>query len=92
VEALKPDAVVLFGSFARRDVNEGSDVDILVIAQFEAPLLERIKILLELNEGIGLPLEPIGYTQEEFRQMREAGNSFLEAVLETGQTLHGEIR
>jgi len=27
VESLKPQAVILFGSFARRDINEGSRVD-----------------------------------------------------------------
>ncbi|HCC32711.1 MAG TPA: hypothetical protein DEQ28_02235 [Clostridiales bacterium] len=67
-------------------------MDIVVIADFEAPFLERIGILLELNDGIGLPLEPLGYTREEFRRMREEGNVFLQEVLDTGLVLHGKIR
>lgn len=91
VEALKPHAVILFGSFARRDINEGSDVDLLVIADFKEPFLDRIRFLLDLNDGIGLPLEPVGYTPEEFRKMREEGNPFICEVLEHGEVLHGRI-
>lgn len=88
---LEPELVLLFGSFASRDIHEGSDVDLLVVADFHEPLLERIGVLLELNQGIGLPLEPLGYTPEEFRLMREEGNSFLQEVLRTGRVLHGTI-
>ncbi len=91
VERLRPQCVVLFGSFARGDVHEGSDVDILVVADFEVEFLDRIRVLMDLNDGIGLPLEPVGYTPEEFRSMREAGNRFVQEVLETGQVLYGEL-
>lgn len=91
VEQLKPQAVILFGSFARGDINEGSDVDLLVIADFKEPLLDRIKLLLDLNDGVGLPLEPVGYTPEEFQRMRAEGNPFIREVLEHGEVLHGKI-
>ena len=91
VETLKPYCVILFGSFATGDINEGSDVDIIIIADFKEPFLDRIKILLDLNDGIGLPLEPIGYTLEEFQKMRDEGNSFIEEVLLTGKILYGKI-
>lgn len=91
VERLQPQAVILFGSFARGDVNEGSDVDLIVVADFEEPFLDRIKVLLDLNDGIGLPLEPIGYTPEEFQKMKEEGNLFIREVLETGKILYGSV-
>ncbi len=71
VESLRPDAVILFGSLARGDFNEGSDVDILVVADFREPFLDRIKVLLDLNDRTRLPLEPVGYTAEEFMEMFE---------------------
>lgn len=70
VEKLNPQAVILFGSFARRDINEGSDVDILVVADFKEVFLDKIEILLDLNDDIGLPLEPIGYIPEEFQRIQ----------------------
>jgi predicted nucleotidyltransferase len=89
VQALDPQAVILFGSFARGDINEGSDVDICVVADFREGFLDRIKILLELNEG--LPLEPIGYTPEEFKRMEEQRNPFILEIKREGKILYGSI-
>jgi predicted nucleotidyltransferase len=91
VQRLRPRCVLLFGSFARGDVHEGSDVDVLVVADFAVSFLDRIRLLLDLNDGIGLPLEPVGYTPEEFQHMRETGNRFVQEVLETGRVLYGDI-
>ncbi|MER3399001.1 MAG: hypothetical protein C4316_10855 [Chloroflexota bacterium] len=35
------DAVILFGSFTRKDIHEGSDVDIVMIADFYETLWSR---------------------------------------------------
>ena len=91
VQNLNPKAVILFGSFARGDVNEGSDVDIIVISNFKEPFLDRIKLLLDLNDELKLPLEPVGYTPEEFRRMREEGNRFILEVCENLKILYGTI-
>lgn len=91
VKALGPQAVVLFGSFATGEINEGSDVDIMVLAEFQESFLDRIKVLLELNEPVKLPLEPVGYTPEEFQKMKESGNRFIQEVLATGKVLYGKL-
>lgn len=88
-ERLQPQAVVLFGSFARGEVNEGSDLDLLVVADFRQPFLERIGLLLELAAGLSLPLEPVGYRPEEVVAMWRAGNRFLYEVVRTGRLLQG---
>jgi predicted nucleotidyltransferase len=88
VERLRPDAVILFGSLARGDFNEGSDVDILVVADFREPFLDRIKVLLDLNDRTRLPLEPVGYTAEEFMEMLERKNSFILEAVEKGKILY----
>ena len=90
VKKLNPRCVILFGSFARHDISEGSDVDLLVVADFEEDFLRRIGTLLKLNE-LGLPLEPVGYTPEEFKRMKEEGNVFIEGVLNSCKVLYGEI-
>lgn len=91
VERLKPKAVILFGSFARRDINESSDVDIVVIANFKESFLDRIKLLLDLNDEIRLPLELIGYIPEEFQRMQEEGNRFIQEVINHGKVLYGKV-
>lgn len=87
VNALNPHAVILFGSFATGNINEGSDIDILIIADFKEDFLSRIKTLMELNT-FGIPIEPIGYTLEEFESMRVRGNRFIMEVMEKGKVLY----
>jgi hypothetical protein len=91
VRKLNPRAIILFGSFARGDINEGSDVDIVVIANFKEPFLDRIKTLLDLNDRIGLPLEPVGYSPDEFRKMRLENNRFIEEVITRGKLIYGRL-
>jgi len=88
VREFNPVAVILFGSFARGDINAGSDIDIAVVANFKEAFLDRIKLLLDLNDEFKLPLEPVGYTPEEFQRMRKERNPFIQEVLETGKILH----
>ncbi len=87
VERLKPKKVILFGSFARGDFNEGSDIDLIVICDWSVSFLDRIKVLLELNYQ-NLPIEPFGYTEEEFSKMVEEENPFILNVLKEGVVLY----
>lgn len=88
-ERLRPQVVTLFGSFATGEVYEGSDLDLLVVADFRVPFLERIGLLLELAEGLSLPVEPVGYRPGEAVAMWRSGNRFLQEVVRTGRVLHG---
>lgn len=87
IREIKPKRIILFGSFARGDFNEGSDVDLIVIADWHEPFLDRIKVLLDMND-FGLPLEPIGYTEDEFEQMAKEGNPFISEVITSGKVIH----
>lgn len=87
VRKLNPDLVILFGSFATGDINEGSDIDILVVADFKEEFLDRIRTLIDLNT-FKIPIEPVGYTPEEFNQMKNRKNPFIMEVLEKGKVLY----
>ncbi|MBO3802840.1 MAG: nucleotidyltransferase domain-containing protein [Candidatus Brockarchaeota archaeon] len=87
VRELKPDRIILYGSFARGDVNEGSDVDLIVITDWKEDPLERIGKLLELNK-FNIPIEPLGYTEEEFERLIEERNPFILQVLDEGKVIY----
>lgn len=85
VEKLKTllpiEKMYLYGSFARGEIHEGSDIDLLIVGDFKGRLFERIGMILDLTD---LPVEPLVYTREEFEALQKEGNPFIEEVLRTG--------
>lgn len=73
--------IYLYGSFARGEVHEGSDIDLIIIGDFTERFFERIGKILDLTD---LPIEPIVYTPQEFEEMKTSGNPFIAEVLKTG--------
>ena len=88
---VKLHAAILFGSRARGDHGPWSDYDLLLIGDFKEPYLDRLKTLLDLTQGIRIPIEPHPYTLEEALKMLERGNpSIVDAVEEGEPILVGE--
>jgi predicted nucleotidyltransferase len=90
VENLNPYLVILFGSFATNNINEGSDVDIMVVADFQEDFLDRITKLMDINK-FGIPVEPVGYTLEEFMEMKRRKNAFILEVTERGKVMYSRL-
>lgn len=85
-----PERVYLFGSAARAEADELSDLDVLVIKQTTTPFLDR---LLEVARLLPLDLGAVDllvYTPEEFARMRQEGNAFAEMIAEEGLLIYGQ--
>jgi predicted nucleotidyltransferase len=54
VKEFRPEAVIPFGSFAKGDFNEGSEVEVMVIADFKDGFLERVELLWDFKDEIKL--------------------------------------
>ncbi len=76
--------VILYGSFARGNQREDSDIDILIISKdFQnLNLRERLEVLGIAAARIMKPIEAKGYTPEEIKTTLDA--SFLKEILEVG--------
>jgi len=74
--------VYLYGSFATGHFNEGSDIDLVIVGEFEGKMPQRIKKIFDLTS---LPVEPLVYTEAEFEEMK--GRAFLTEVLATAKEL-----
>lgn len=83
----EPRQVILFGSYARDDVNEGSDIDLIIIKDTEDGFWERIEQVLELCKDYPT-LEPLVYTPKELEKMVAEGNDFILTALEEGKVLY----
>jgi predicted nucleotidyltransferase len=82
IKKYNPKKIILFGSYARGDYRNGSDIDIAVIFdKVEGSFLERETDLYKLRRDIDENIEPVLY---------EAGkdsSGFLESLSSYGEVL-----
>jgi uncharacterized protein len=79
--------VVLYGSYARGDFHEDSDVDLLVIKETDERFIDRIASALAVT-GARIPVEPIVYTPAEIEQMRARRSGLLADAEREGKVLY----
>ena len=84
-----PERIYLFGSWARGEGDELSDVDLVMIMESDRPFLERsLNVMKLLPMHLGA-IDLMVYTPAEFRQMLLDGNAFAEMLLEEGEVIYG---
>ncbi len=87
-QAADAERVVLFGSYARGDAGETSDVDLLIIAESELPRFKRTRDLYKLFRPYPFAMDLIVYTPEEISRGERSAVSFVSTVLREGKTLY----
>lgn len=90
VEALRrlgAERVILFGSYARGDFNEASDIDLLVVLDSDERMVDRIERVLEASDS-ELSVEPLVYTPQELERLKEQGSALVETVEHEGRVLY----
>lgn len=91
VEGYAPQKVILFGSYARGEAGEDTDIDLLIIKDTEKPPLERwqeVKRLLR-DRSRRVSVSSLVYTSEEIAHRLSVKDFFIEEVLEEGIVLYG---
>ena len=65
-----PDQIYLFGSYARDQANEFSDVDLIVVSRKFAniPQDKRLDLLYDLTKGLRPDLHVYGFTKSELEK------------------------
>jgi len=89
-ENLNPQKIILFGSWARGDQDAHSDIDLLIIQESNLPRPQRYAQVRRLFWGMGLPLDIIVYTPEEFARYQDVPGSFTHTVTREGKVLYAQ--
>jgi predicted nucleotidyltransferase len=84
----QPEKIILFGSFARNETDEYSDLDFVLIKKTDKRFLERLIEVAKLIDNDLGEVDVFVYTPEEFERMIEWGNPFVERVLKEGRILY----
>ncbi len=84
---IKVQKVILFGSHARGQAHEWSDIDLAVVSDDLKGLdqLQRIEVLSPAGRGCDTSLEPLGYTLEEYENASHL--TFLGEIKRTGKVI-----
>lgn len=79
--------VILYGSYARGEAKEDSDVDLLVVAPTTEDFFERIAMVKTIVHDLryGPPFSPIVLTKQELEE--RIVDQFIEEILKTGVEL-----
>ncbi len=95
VEVLaQPDVerIILFGSRARGEADRYSDLDLVIVrrtsARFFARLEEVYHRLADAALGLGVDVDILVYTPEEYQRMLAEGNPFVTMVHQEGRVLY----
>jgi uncharacterized protein len=88
VERFHPKRIVLFGSYARGDADEESDLDLFVEMETSRRPPERA---IEIASVFGLhswPMDIFVYTPQEVKRLKEEGGTLLEEIEREGKVLY----
>jgi predicted nucleotidyltransferase len=84
-----PIRIILFGSCARGDQDEMSDVDLVILKETKSSFIQRYRDIAPYLKN-EIPVDLFVYTPAEFQRMRESGNPFIERVLSEGKVVYEE--
>ena len=88
VARMRPEEVIVFGSYAKGTATSRSDLDLFVIAETELPMPRRADLVKPLLRWQWLHVDVHVYSPEEVRELRREPFSFVRSVLETGRSLY----
>ncbi|HDN78975.1 MAG: nucleotidyltransferase domain-containing protein [Chloroflexi bacterium] len=88
VEALHPEKIVLFGSWAYGTPTPDSDVDLLIVMETDASYVERYLAVSRLLRPRPFPVDIIVKTPEEISAALEGGDFFIREIITKGKVLY----
>lgn len=88
VEAAHPQKLILFGSYARGDFDERSDLDLLVILPQVDDAFGEMDRLEQILLPLDLPVDVVVYSVDEVRERGHLRGTFLYHALTEGKTLY----
>jgi predicted nucleotidyltransferase len=92
LQPLRPSRILLFGSAARGETDQLSDIDVIVVAdQIPPRFLDRLAEAYDLIDP-HYALDIFVYAPDEYERMRGAENPLIEAAEASGRVLYERFR
>jgi predicted nucleotidyltransferase len=88
IRAFAPDRILLFGSYAKGRAHDGSDVDLLVIADLEGNPLVHQRLARQLAADCFPPVDIVFASPDDVSGAAAAKSPFLLSILGTSVALY----
>jgi len=90
VDALAPERVILFGSYAERRATVDSDLDLLVVTERPVSRKERLARTQDLFRDMPLPVQVITISRREFEETRDVIGGIAYPATKYGRVIYEE--
>ena len=81
---------IVFGSYARGEADQHSDLDLIIVAESERTFFHRHKDFPDIYEYWRKGLDMLIYTPDELSDMLDEHRAFIEQALEEGVVIYEE--
>jgi len=88
VGASRPNAVILFGSYARGSANDDSDVDLCVIEESIADRRAEAVRLRRALSPLRIPVDIVVHSAQVFHEWGEVSGTLFNSILKEGKVLY----
>lgn len=88
VKAAQPTKIIMFGSHARGDADEGSDLDLLVVKREVGNRVEEIVRLRGAIGKVGMGIDVLVYTPDEMEIKKDWSSTAIYWAVREGRTLY----
>lgn len=92
IRAFAPERIVLFGSYAKGTMHDGSDVDLLVVANLEGNPFSHQHRARQLASDCFPRVDIVFATAEDVAAAPTAKSPFLQSILGSGITVYDRAR
>ena len=93
VSKLKPEKIILFGSYAYGKPTPDSDVDLLIVMKTKAKTIDRYVVVSNILYPREFPVDIIVKTPKEIKdEEKKKGNFFLREIITKGKVLYERPR
>ncbi len=87
-KSYKPEKIILFGSYAKGEEKEDSDLDILVVKNTKERFFDRTRAVRKVLQPQIVPMDILVYTPEEFEQKKNELNHIVYIINKEGRVFY----
>lgn len=91
VDLIQPDKIILFGSYARGDYDQDSDIDLLVVVEGVASTRVESNRIRQALRGLLSPVDVIVATPDQIERYKDSIGMIYRSVLREGKVIYDRV-